>query len=430
MRIHTLPLLLAAGLLAACGSDSPTGLNPHPDPDPDPDLNGTLECEIKGYPCSLSQVPIAVLERGDALGDQALDMLAGGASTSQAANFLQGQSDVAEVESDEFAIWFRVKGGTGIWILREGAFSPDRSSEAALAGRTTPPPQPRPNFDVVNPGSEQKRALVLSPFLWEVPELDDGAPVAAILAATRGYENRVTYLANAAMSDATVNLGSFSGWDAYDVIHLSTHGKRICTPAGCRATLVAGLLENILPPGSGTLAEKLHTLAHQGIGYAKGETSGREYLVINADFFRSTYPTGLDHALVFINSCQSFGSQATDLVDAIQGSTSVVLGWSDVVYVVDATAAATAFYESLSDRGYPAEVAHDELGALRNGPEPETVPAASLFPLGSTSTWPPWSCAAAARVLVHDGVDGPRFDDDPAPPSGPRVDFCRTSPGP
>jgi hypothetical protein len=347
----------------SCGSDLPS----------EPGPNSDLECRVRGYPCSLSEVPLAVLERGDALGDEALARLEGGAQTGEAAAWLDAQTDVADLAWDETAIWFRVDGGAGIWILREGAFSPESRPGVAPAGQ--PAPQSRPSRHIVGSAdSEEKKALVLSPFHWQVPALDDSPSVNAILSGTRGYENRVRYLANNQQSESNVDLSSFTAWDEYQVVHLSTHGKRICYEGACKATLVAGLLETLLPAGPGTKAEKLHALSFQGVTYAKGEKTGLEYLVLNADFFRYHYPAGLDNTLIFFNACQSFGPQATDLVDAIKGSTSVVFGWTETVYVADATATAVALYESLSERGYPAEVAYDKLAELKVG---EAVPGQS-----------------------------------------------------
>jgi hypothetical protein len=54
-------------------------------------------------------------------------------------------------------------------------------------------------------------------------------------------------------------------------------------------------------------------------------------------------------------------------VDAIQGNTSVVLGWTETVLFADAYAAGVALYRSLSEAGYPVKVAYDELGELKSG---------------------------------------------------------------
>ncbi|MEZ0332774.1 MAG: hypothetical protein ACAI18_02100 [Gemmatimonadales bacterium] len=357
------PLLLAAAIVvttAACGSDSLS------EPGPDPGGNSTLECESRGYPCSLSEVPIAVLERGDALRDEALAMLEAGGSTGDAAAWLEGQADVAEVEWDETAIWFRPEGGTGIWILRGAAFG--SASLSGIAPADQSPRQSRLAHHVVGAdGSERKKALVLSPFYWDFGDFDDGPSVAAILSGTRGYENGVTFQVNELESSANVDVNSFMGWGDYQVIHVATHGTRICRAGTCRAILVVGLLENLLPDGPGTKAEKLHGLGTRGLTLAEEEETRLEYFVLGADFFRHQYGDGLDDALVFLNACRSFGPQATDLVDAIQGNTSVVLGWTEFVLFPDAYAAGVALYRSLSEEGYPVKVAYDDLGELKTG---------------------------------------------------------------
>jgi hypothetical protein len=359
-------LLLAAGLAlatAACGSDSPSEPNPRT----------PLECEARDYPCSLSEVSLAVLERGDALGDQAMAMLEAGASTEDAAGFLESQADMAEVEWDDAAIWYRLEDGLGHWILWEVVGAAPAGVRAATGenGRGA-------RFHIAGPEVEQKTALVLSPFSWEYLAEDEGADVAAILSGTRGYANGVTHRFNDERTTSNVSLGSYLEWGSYQVIHVSTHGSRICDGGSCRAVFAAGLLETALPPGPETKAEKLKSLEQQGVTFAKGR-HGDEYLVLTADFFRQRYPGGLKDALVFINTCKSFGPEATDLADAIRGNSSVFLGWTEGVLHEDAGAAAAALYQALS-QGYPARVALGEIGGLAVGrPVNETTPAPELW---------------------------------------------------
>jgi hypothetical protein len=147
--------------------------------------------------------------------------------------------------------------------------------------------------------------------------------------------------------------------------------------------LIAGQLNNLLPAGPGTKAEKLRGLTFDGVTYAKGQ-DGVEYEVLDADFFRIHYPAGLKDTLVFLNACQSFGPQATDMVDAIKGNTSVVFGWSETVDSHDAAAAAVALYKALAERGYPAQVAYDELGSLKVGTAQPPLSAPTLLLAGRT----------------------------------------------
>jgi hypothetical protein len=345
-------LFLAVGIAlttVACGSDS-SG----------PDEAVPLECEVQGYPCSLSEVPLAILERSDALGNEALAMLHAASAIGDAAAWLEGQADIAAVEWDDATIWYRLEGGVGVWILWEDAFGAGARAGVRADGGSAPP-----EFHIVGPELAEKKALVLSPFHWELEAEDEGPAVQAILSGVRGYEGRVTFESNAERTSTAVSLGSYLSWGAYQVIHVSTHGTRVCDDSGCRAMFAAGLLETGLPPGPETKAEKLKALETHGVTWAKSR-HGDEYMVLGADFFRKRYPGGLKDALVFINTCKSFGPLATDLADAIRGSSSMVLGWTEGVLHPDAVAAAAALYEALS-KGYPATVALDEIGELAVG---------------------------------------------------------------
>lgn len=368
-----LPGFAAFLLLNACSGDSPA--SPADDGQPT-DQEPLLECGSAEHPCSYSEVPIEVIQRTLELESDALDMLAEGATTDDVAAALEAQADVAEVQSDGFAVRFRVDGGRGMWILREGAFA-TRSRPNEISSHAAPrgsPPNPGPGGGtparvVVGPESDPKDALVLSPFMWEFGVEDDAAEVAAILSGTRGYEGRVTSRANADSTSTNVDIGSFLGWTDYDVVHFTGHGKTVCNDSEtvCRTQITVGLLDNFLPDEPESRAEKIQALQDMGLEISVGETTGREYVVITADFFREAYGSGLQDTFVFLNACQTFTSQTSDMVDALGGSSSVVLGWSAPVYADEAEAAAVKLYEQLSDWGYPAKVAMMKLDGLETG---------------------------------------------------------------
>ena len=95
---------------------------------------------------------------------------------------------------------------------------------------------------------------------------------------------------NAEQSSKDVRPESFIHWDDYQVVHVATHGKRICQKGLCQAMLIAGLLDNLLPAGPGTKAAKLRALTLEGVTYAKGQKAGVEFVTLNADFFRAQLP--------------------------------------------------------------------------------------------------------------------------------------------
>jgi hypothetical protein len=206
--------------------------------------------------------------------------------------------------------------------------------------------------------------------LWDFGETDDGAAVSGILAETRGYEGRVEFLANASPTASNVTVDSFKGWQGLQVVHVVSHGIRICKNGPCRAAIAASTVRGALPKGEGILTKggRLGSLEGRGLEIASVEGSrGLELLeplrlvLLSADFFRDQYPSGLNDALVFFNACETFGGEATDLADAIRGTTSVFLGWDESVDFDAAFAAAVALYKDLSEGGYPVEVAHSRL---------------------------------------------------------------------
>ena len=379
--------------LAACGSDAgPTTPGDPNDPN-DPNLPGdpSLDCVAESYPCSFAEVPIAILERSISLGEQAAGMLRAGATTAATAAWLEGQQEMAEVNSDATAIRFRPEGGREIWIFTEEALgSPQADAGAADAvtgadAGAAPVPgggaqsvPPGPAFEVVGPETQQKKALILAPYKWEYTIYDQSDAVGAILSATRGYEGGVTVVANTQQTSAAVNISSFQSWDEFQVVLLSTHGAVLCEESRCRAGLSPGRAAALLPAGPGSPAEKLRTLAAVGLSYHMGVQPGEGEILLTADFFRHEYPGGLDNTLVFLSACESFAPTATDIVDALRGNTSVVLGWDAQMYVDESFAAALALFGHLSEGGYTVQTAYEKLGGLRTGTAVPGLPAPDL----------------------------------------------------
>lgn len=86
-------------------------------------------------------------------------------------------------------------------------------------------------------------------------------------------------------------------------------------------------------------------------------------MIVTADFFRATYPGGLQDTFVFVDACQTLGSGQTDLAEAITGTSSVFVGWSEIVASLHALDAAAALYTDMVERGVTADVAFAELDA-------------------------------------------------------------------
>jgi hypothetical protein len=241
---------------------------------------------------------------------------------------------------------------------------------------------------------------VLSPFEWAFGNVGDGEPipgyegaehidwangddgeeVAEILGRTRGYEGRVDFAANDDILSQRVNIDSFKGWNDYDVIHVSSHGFVVCFQI-CRGAVASGMLVGEDPNDRGVSTGKAFVaetrkLGERGLELGKAEGFGRRGLDLlptdivlhTADFFRHQYRGGLPDTFIFFNACESLTSGFIDLVDALRGPNTVYLGWDSPVESVSATATALALYEELATKGYPAQVAFEELGSKQHDP--------------------------------------------------------------
>jgi hypothetical protein len=303
-----------------------------------------------------------VLERGEALADQLVAMLEGGTSLADALTFIRAQAGVADAASNKVVLRFRLAGGRDVFIFQPEALSPEEpaiatsTAAAVITDGATQPGREMVAHIVAGSSVEQKRALVLSPFKYEFHVHDDGAPVAQLLAQTRGYAGNVTYRENASKTAATVGIQQFSGWENYDVIHVTSHGAEVCDVNRCVASILTGDIYSS--------AEDLLRLTEAGLNTARVRGSDDKFLALGPDFFREKYPGGLDRKLIFFNACQTYAAEGSALSDVLLGEQSVYFGWSDVVQSDAAKTAALALFQSLSVNGVTAQSALDSLGAL------------------------------------------------------------------
>jgi hypothetical protein len=362
----------AIALLGACGDgsgdDIADGGNAVPaagDDSGSPPGPAASVCGGPGFPCALSQVSREVLDRGEQLADQALKMLDGGSSMADTLALLRSQTDMADVASQGRALRFRLHGGRDVFILSP-ASGATTAAGLAIAPAVAPVEAGRKHIAsavggdgthlVVGNNTSNKHALVLSPFKHEFGAEDDGAGVAQLLQGTRGYAGNVVYKENATPASAVVGLQQFMGWEAFDVIHVASHGAQICDVNRCVSIVLSG--------DSYVSAADLLRITELGINTVRLRGSDRKLLSLGPDFFKAHYPQGLAHKIIFFNACQTFGAAGSGLSDVLLGADSVFLGWTDVVQSPAARAAALALYDRLSKTGITVQAAADGLGDL------------------------------------------------------------------
>jgi hypothetical protein len=347
----------------------------------------TIDCGDEAYPCTFADVDPAVTARSEQLAQDVASQMHEGRTREEIESFVRGYDGVAEVESDTGKVRFRLAGGRPEWIVDDptigvgaglGPAANLPSRRIAISGRLGTQVLGSGTYNsIVGPATEAKRALVLSPFLWDFGASDDGAAVADTLRGTRGYADGVVLAANAKPADRIVDIEDFKGWTSDQVVHVASHGVRLCKAGPCRAAIAVRLISGTvggvfvgtrgfeLDPAeaSETGVDILHTV------------NGLTLLALDAAFFRNQYRDGLADTLVFFNACDIFGAQATDLADAIRGTAGEFMGWSEIVHSTAAHDAATALYSQLAS-GRTAGEAVASIGTLATDP---VLPNAQLM---------------------------------------------------
>lgn len=320
---------------------------------------GGLACEQDGYPCEYSAVEPDVVARTVSLAGQAGDVLANGGTPAEAAALLEAEDDVAELAFDDNAVRFRLDGGRGHWILDDSAYG-TRSTPGTGSG--APAARSRGFFPhVVNDESDAKSAIVLSPVKWDFGTDDEGAEVAGILTATRGYEGRVDYYENDAPDSTDVGFGTYKGFAAYDVVHVSSHGATVCESGECTGVVMGFDIDAI--PGA-DLDAKIDAIDEPGIELIQDSVGENIGVGLSADFFRTYYPGGLRDTVIYFSACESLAQTSVDLAGALRGADSVFIGWDRSVRSDFARLASLAMYERLSAGGHTTQVALTQIEGL------------------------------------------------------------------
>lgn len=382
-------------LLALGCSASPTATQLPPPPPP-----ASLECETGAFPCTFDDIADDVRAETERLAAEATARITEGATNDELVAWLDSEERVAEVEGDLDAVRFRPVGGRGVWVVRpDSASEPtSRGSQAVAHAGTWDAGGPRGETSqtVTGEGRTERRALVLSPFRWDFGESDDGQAVAEQLRQLPDYAAGVTYAENATVNSTDVSVDDFRGWDGLQVVHLVSHGFRLCKDGKCRAVVAA----NALPGATANIwGSAVRGLELEVVAGPDSSLRPKYHTLLGADFFRDQYPSGLDDTVVFLNGCATFGPGATDLADAIRGFRSVVLGWSRSVLSDAAQAASVAMYDQLAGNGRTVGAALELLGGLATS-EHQTATGQSIV-----STLTSTGRALGGDLRIRDVVD-------------------------
>lgn len=333
-----------AVLLAACGgggggSDDheaqPSGGNPQ----------AALECERLAYACRWDQVEPALIGASDEIAGALAARLAGGERTEDAVAWLKTRHPEAVVEHDDDKIRLRLPGGRPVWALGSTLGAPGGAApqavrraapRASAAGREGAREQP---FGIAggDTGPVARSALLLNPYRWQGSgqHFAGAGDVATLLAETPGYAGRVSLRENASAEDRTVDVGSFTEFGEHDVVFVGSHTVTLCTAiATCRLGIAAQ------PVDAAQVLDLVHA-QHPGVEVLH-DAGGAIALLLTADFFRHTYPEGLDGKLLWFSGPRTADS---DIALALQGRDSVYFGFDGPVSQAFADGIAEAVFE-------------------------------------------------------------------------------------
>jgi hypothetical protein len=339
-RPTLLGLAIAIALaLAACSSQ--------------PTATGNLDCHAAAHACTWDDVTPAARTASLDIAAQARALLDGGGTLTDLVTILEGKADMAEVLAGSTAVRFRLQGGRPVWVALGGPATATATVAAAVPGAMhtdwhTPAALPHA---VVGPGTAAKRAVVLSPFASYGDPSDNGAAIAALLAATRGYSGRVTHLANSTPTAGTVTLNTFKALSSYDVVYVHSYGYVACD-IGPGCTPVAALAAVVRDPADASWQSVIGV----DVVIVDAVTT---VLALSRDFFTAYYPGGFANAIVWI---QAANGADPSIAAAIHGPTGAFVGWEGVPAPGGAALASTAFMTLAAETGSTIGHAFDTMG--------------------------------------------------------------------
>ena len=215
---------------------------------------------------------------------------------------------------------------------------------------------------------EDKKALIISPYLSEFGENDDGLIAKKHLEKNKNYKGRIDHLTQ------NVELAAYTSFAEYDLVHLSTHGERLCDAAKfagnqqieivtagesnfCKILLDTGIKHNF------NSEEDIYDfyLDPDNIEYVGNIIHDDTYFHLKSSFFMEFYGEGLEDKIWIFSACEL--GQRNDITDAIKGvlTNSHFFYWLNTVEDWDAFQAFDKFYENLVKEGLDAAKSFDEI---------------------------------------------------------------------
>lgn len=325
------------------------------------------------------------LARLDAVLDAASTIIESGGTYTDVANMLAGESDVSGVSSNGVSMYFTVGGlSTTIYdtvAARHGGplndiippANPAPASIKALASNPIPASAVQPLLprgqrmvgkDDDGDGFRDlpKHALILSPWSFDFVPNDSAPMVNTILNGVRDYqEGSVTFKANNTdLIQGTMLISDYTGWEDKDIIFVSSHGDADPNAAwgpdpyiflgigGASCTDIA--LKILAEVPDSAMRPGLRCSFFTTIGPSSNKITGRDTLGTRA-FWEYARGGKLEKKLIYMDACRT--AFHPGLAEALTGTDSIFLGWSEYVQVSKSLASADAVIRETVVDGFP-----------------------------------------------------------------------------
>lgn len=334
-----------------------------------------LDCRRLDHPCSWAEADPDARDRSQELLERVGEAQLDGATGEDIVAMLEDVPEVAEVDSTPAAITFRVEGDQPVHVFTplaarlpddvepDGEIARPRAAHVEVpapalvpaADRTIRPAaspavggSPPRVHDVVTaepvvfePAGQAghgndpngKRAIIVEP----VGGMSANWSGDALVQELRDTEQYTTV---DHVVEGQVDFSTMEGLDAYDVVHISSHGWQ----DGVIGQPIRPYYE-VDEAGKGSLKDGVEI----PVGVTRGTSYGVKIFAYTTDFFREAYPGGLQDTIVFADWCQSAKDPA--MARALAGPTSSFFGWSESVGVGFAARAAARFWTYVADDG-------------------------------------------------------------------------------
>lgn len=219
---------------------------------------------------------------------------------------------------------------------------------------------------------QQKKALILSPFINDFGNYDDG------ILAKKKLEKNKNYNGNVVFKSKNLTLKDFQNFGDYDLVHISTHGIRFCDPvsfANGGIEIVSGgdsnycrtLIDTGIKHGLDTDVE-INTFLSENPELRNLIVIADEQISLRSSFFDYYYSNkDLSDKIWVFSACEL--GQRSDLATSINNilSNSHFFYWLNTVDAEDAIKTFDVFYKNLITEGLDAQKSFEEIpDNLRN----------------------------------------------------------------